>query len=197
MTFYMPSISIARFSRHEFSQISRMPEDLIALWQETGEIEACSRDGMSFKANEVAEGSFRFPLLEYGIGPDQSGDLGCVGAKHILRLVLINHPECCSVYGPEEKVAELKRVHCTTDKLTRYLFGTDEEYSHLIVKQGEDARFEMVGQAHLESPDYESALAINLEGIARRVAEMSPRRVLRFKYSCKAGAKAIRRTLAP
>lgn len=197
MTFHMPSISVARYSRQEFSQISRMPEDQIAFWQETGEIEACSRDGMSFKANEVAEGSFRFRLLEYGIGPDQSGDLGFSGAKHILRLVLINHPECCSVYGPEDKVVELKRVHSTTDKLTRYLFGTDEEYCHLIVKQGEDARFEMVGQADLEAPDYESALVINLEGIARRIAENSPRRVLRFKYRCEAGAKAIRCTLTP
>ena len=196
MTFHMPSFSIARYSRQEFSQISGMPEHLIELWQESGEIEACSQDGMSFKANEVAEGSFRFGLLKHGIGPDQSGDFGFAGAKHILRLVLINHPECCSVYGPEDKVAELKRVHSTTDKLTRYLFGTEEEFCHLILKTGEDARFEMVGQADLEAPDYESALVISLEGIARRFAKMSDRKILRFKYTCAGGIRAARSSLA-
>lgn len=135
-------------------------------------------------------------MLEYGIGPDQSGDLGFAGAKHILRLVLINHPDCCSVYGPEDKVAELKRVHSTTDKLTRYLFGTDEECCHLILKAGEGARIEMVGEADLVVPDYESALVINFEGIARLFAKMSPRRILRFAYKCPACVKATRTSLA-
>lgn len=196
MIFHRPSLSLARFTRSEFAQISGMPEEQIIAWQNDCHIEACSRDGASYKVSEVAEGMFRSDLARFGLSPDESSDLGFEGAKHILRLVLINHPESCSVWGPSDKVEQLRLVHQSSDSLIRYLFGTDDESTLLVVANGHVPAFCTADAAKLDLPHYEGAIVLNLEGYARKLVAASTRRILRFKYKCGPSVKARRASLA-
>jgi hypothetical protein len=195
MAFDGLSCSETLFRSADVARIAGMQQDMLRLWRSRGHLLKKKSRGAVFSAFEIAEIMVRHELAAYGIAPSKSAPIGKQCAPNVIRLALLNHPICCVIAGPREKVEALQRLHHECDAVAAALSNCETRHDYVVRRDREPPELVSDIPKILDERRFKSAMVLNLQKYAEILVELSGAPLFVCEYLPTEGHEFVRMPL--
>ena len=185
----------ALFRSAEVTKIVGMQQDMLRLWRSRGHLPKKMGRGAVYTASEVAEIMVRYALSNYGFAPAKSAPIGRQCASNVIRLALLNHPNCCEIAGPKMRVEALQRSHRDSDEAAMSLSNCDASYDFVVRRDGEEPELVRDIPEALDERHFKCAMVLNLHKCAEILTKASGTSLFVCEYAKERGQEFVRMSL--
>lgn len=182
MAFEFPLCTATQFRSSEVADVVGMQLDMLRLWRSRGHLPKKEGRGPVYSALEIAEIMVRHDLSNYGVPPAKSESIGKDSAAQIIRLAVLNHPQCCVVSGPRDQVESLKQMHSEGDVFAAHISNCEVSWDYLIRRDNEFPELVADISNAMDEGSFKIAMVINLHKCAELLVHSTGAALFRCTY---------------